>query len=119
MEEKLHQDCYVWFHNTYPELRGLLCYNLNNSRNKIDGARNRAKGLQEGRSDFSYYRKGVAWMIELKTEAGSQSPAQKVWQAKMEGEGFQYVVIRSLSEFQDFIRMVEAHHPELGKVSAI
>jgi hypothetical protein len=69
-ESKLQTDCYVWFHNTYPKLRGLLCYNLNNSRNKIDGAKNKALGLIAGRSDMVLYRDGVATMIEFKIRDG-------------------------------------------------
>lgn len=102
-EDKIHQDCFVWFHNTYPHLRGLLCYNLNNSRNRIDGARNKAKGLQPGRSDLVFYYSGTAYMIEMKTPDGSQEPAQKVWEAKVREQGFNYYICRSLSEFQSII----------------
>lgn len=99
-ENKLHQDCYVWFHNTYPNLRGLLCYNLNNSKNKIDGARNKAKGLIAGRSDMVLYYQSNAFMIEFKTSDGSQSQGQKEWAALVKSQGFQYHIIRSLEEFK-------------------
>jgi len=102
-EDKIHQDCYVWFHNTYPHLRGLLCYNLNNSKNKIDGSRNKAKGLQPGRSDLVFYYSSTAYMIEMKTPDGSQDPAQKVWEAKIREQGFDYYICRSLTEFQSLI----------------
>jgi hypothetical protein len=102
-EDKLHQDCYVWFHNTYPTMRGLLCYNLNNSKNKIDGARNKAKGLIAGRSDMVLYYKSTAFMIEFKTSDGSQSAGQKEWQSLVTSNGFQYHIIRSLPEFQSLI----------------
>jgi len=102
-EDKIHQDCYVWFHNTYPHLRGLLCYNLNNSKNKIDGARNKAKGLQKGRADFVFYYNSVATMIEMKTEKGKQKDGQPEWEAKITAQGFQYHICRSLAEFQTLI----------------
>jgi hypothetical protein len=102
-EDKLHQDCYVWFHNTYPQHRGLLCYNLNNSKNKIDGARNKAKGLIAGRSDMVLYYQSNAFMIEFKTSEGSQSAGQKEWEALVTSNGFQYYIIRSLPEFQSLI----------------
>ena len=102
-EDKIQSDCFVWFHNTYPHLRGLLCYNLNNSRNKIDGARNKAMGLIAGRADMVLYFKGTALMIEMKTPENNQDPAQKVWEAKIKEQGFQYVICRSLSEFQSLI----------------
>lgn len=102
-EDKIHQDCYVWFHNTYPHLRGLLCYNLNNSKNKIDGARNKAKGLIAGRSDMVFYYYGNAYMIEFKNEEGTQSPGQREWQTLITAQGFQYHICRSLAEFQTLI----------------
>jgi hypothetical protein len=102
-EDKLHQDCYVWFHNTYPTMRGLLCYNLNNSKNKIDGARNKAKGLIAGRSDMVLYYQSTAFMIEFKTSDGVQSAGQKEWQSLVASNGFQYHIIRSLPEFQSLL----------------
>ena len=105
-EDKLHQDCYVWFHNTYPTMRGLLCYNLNNSKNKIDGARNKAKGLIAGRSDMVLYYQSTAFMIEFKTSDGVQSAGQREWEALVTSNGFQYHIIRSLPEFQSLILML-------------
>ena len=105
-EDKIHQDCYVWFHNTYPHLRGLLCYNLNNSKNKIDGARNKAKGLIAGRSDMVLYFQSKAFMIELKTQDGIQRSEQKEWERIITAQGFQYHICRSLSEFQSLITCI-------------
>ena len=105
-EDKIQSDCYVWFHNTYPNLRGLLCYNLNNSKNKIDGARNKAKGLIAGRSDMVLYYNSNAFMIEFKTLDGSQSQGQKEWEALVRSNGFQYHIIRSLEEFKSLILMI-------------
>jgi hypothetical protein len=99
-EGKLQQICFMWAWNAYPHLRGLLCYNLNNSKNKIDGNLNKGKGLIAGRSDMVFYYKGVATMIELKTENGKQSDAQIDWEAKIKAQGFDYYIIRSLEEFQ-------------------
>ncbi len=103
-EDALQQECYQWFHNTYPQCRGLLCYNLNNSRNKIDGARNRAKGLRKGRSDFALYFDGTAHMIELKTLTGKQSEAQIKWEAQIRTEGFPYYIVHDIESFQKLIR---------------
>ena len=102
-EERIQTDCYVYFHNTFPEHRGLLCYNLNNSKNKIDGARNKAMGIQKGRSDLVLYWQGSAVMIEMKTPTGEQSPEQIEWQRKVEEQGFEYHLARSLEEFQKII----------------
>jgi hypothetical protein len=99
-EDKLQSECYLWFHNTYPELRGLLCYNLNNSMNRIRGMMDKSMGLQPGRSDMVFYYQGRAVMIEFKTLDGRQSKVQMEWQQKIQQAGFYYYIIRSLEEFQ-------------------
>jgi hypothetical protein len=99
LEERLQEDCYLWFHNTHPSYRGLLCYNLNNSANRIQGAKNKGMGLQSGRSDMVFYFNSRAYMIEMKTEDGSQSPDQIKWEKLIKAQGFNYIVVRSKQEF--------------------
>jgi len=105
-EDRLQAEAYKWFHNTYPQLRGLLCYNHNNSRNKIEGAKNKAMGLQKGRSDMVLYLKGRAFMIEWKTEKGKQHGKQKEWQELIEANGFSYYIVRSVNEFKHLITIL-------------
>lgn len=102
-EDRLQAEAYQWFHNTYPELRGLLNYNHNNSRNKIEGAKNKAMGLQKGRSDMVLYLKGRAFMIEWKRPTGLQRKEQKEWQELIEGQGFSYYIVRSVDGFKQII----------------
>jgi hypothetical protein len=102
-ESKIQSDCYMWFHATYPDLRGLLCYNLNNSRSKIQAMTDRGLGLQPGRSDLVFYYKGIAYMLEAKTEKGTQQPNQKVWEDKITQAGFSYKIFRSKDEFISLI----------------
>lgn len=96
----------MWFHNSFPALRGLLNYNLNNSKNAIDGNKNKAMGLQAGRADMVFYWKGKAYHIEMKTPKGTQRPIQKVWQELVEQHGFNYFIVRSLDEFKDVISWI-------------
>jgi len=110
VEARIQQECYIWFHNTFPELRGCLCYNLNNSKNKIDGSRNKSLGLQKGRSDMVLYLNGKAIMVEFKTPTGKQSQAQKKWQKTIEGQGFKYMIIRSKEEFKILITWTKNSH---------
>jgi hypothetical protein len=105
-EDKLQSDCYQWFHGTYPELRGLVCYNLNNSRNKIRAMMDKGMGLQKGRCDLVFYYAGRAYMIEMKTENGKQTPDQKKWQEIVGKNGFEYTICRSLNEFQQIIKRI-------------
>lgn len=105
-EEYIQYECVQYFWNEYPALRGLLCYNLNNSKNRIDGNRNKALGLQKGRSDLTLYYKGSAYHIEMKTPAGVQSKEQKEWAALVEKNGFRYYICRNLHEFQTLIKLI-------------
>ena len=106
LEHRLQYDCYQWFHNTYPQYRGLLCANLSNSKNKVDGNRNKAMGLQAGRSDMVFYFARNAYQIELKIASGKQSPAQIEWQKVIESQGFNYYIVRTLEEFQELISSI-------------
>jgi hypothetical protein len=101
-EVKIQSQIFQWHWNNYPTERGLLCYNLNNSANKIQGAQNKALGLIKGRSDLVYYYKGSAIMIELKNATGKQTKEQIVWQELVESQGFIYLVMRSLEDFIEF-----------------
>lgn len=107
-ESSLHAQCYIFFHNTYPKLRGLLSYNLNNSRNKIDGNKNLAMGLQKGRADFELLCNGTVVFIEMKTDSGVQSPDQIKWQKIVESRGYLYLICRSLDEFKGIVRRLIA-----------
>lgn len=102
-EDRIQQECYLWFHNTFPHFRGLLCYNLNNSANKIQATKNKGMGLQKGRSDMVFYYNGKAYMIEMKTEKGTQKIDQIKWQSVVESQGFTYRIARSKDDFQKII----------------
>lgn len=99
-ESKLQVDCYTWAHNNHPELRGLICYNLNNSRNKIDGNLNRSMGLQKGRSDMVLYGHRTARFLEFKLPGEKQTTEQKQWQAKIEAQGFEYHIVETIEQFK-------------------
>ena len=105
-EDRIQANCYKWFYNTYPEYRGLLCYNLNNSDNAIQGNKNKAMGLQPGRSDMVLYIKGRAYMIEFKTPTGRQQTIQKDWMLKVMANGFEYHIVRDLEYFKQLIRSI-------------
>ena len=115
-EDKLQSECYLWFHETFPEYRGLLCYNLNNSRNRIRASMDKAMGLQKGRSDMVLYWNGTAYHIELKVAGGTQSKDQKKWQQAIKNAGFDYVIVRSLLDFMDYINGIIFTRTEDAKV---
>lgn len=103
-EEQIQASCFQWHWNTYPTERRMLHHNNNNSVNKIAGNRVKALGVVAGISDFELVTLGSVVFIEMKTAVGSLSSDQKLFKAKVESYGHIYVVIRSLDDFQNFIR---------------
>ncbi|MEY3421266.1 MAG: Nonlabens phage [Bacteroidota bacterium] len=63
-------------------------------------------GLQKGRSDLVFYYAGRAYMIEIKTENGKQTPEQKKWQEIVEKNRFEYTICKTLEEFQEIIKRI-------------
>ena len=106
-EARIQQEIVVWFNNEYPQYRGLLCYNNNNSTGGLRGKINKFLGTVKGRADMTLYFKKKAYMLELKTAKGKQSKAQEEWQATIENQGFEYHVIRSLKEFKELFKTIQ------------
>lgn len=99
-EDRLQQECYMWFHNSFPELRGLLFHVPNGgSRNAIEGKKFKAIGVVAGVADLLFLYKGQTYFLELKTQTGTQSKVQRNWQEKVQNHYFNYFIIRSKSVF--------------------
>lgn len=103
-ELQMQSQCTTWFWNTFPSWRGMLHCNMNNSFNRIDGAKSKALGVVKGVADLEFIDyNGVVWFIELKLPDGKQSEDQKDFQRKLEDRGHKYLIIRSFNEFKLFI----------------
>jgi hypothetical protein len=105
-ESKLQQDCFVYFWNTYPELRGTMWMVHNNAKNAFQGAILKAMGMVKGVSDLQWLHNGKFYAIELKTATGRQSKEQIQWQGGIEAQGGTYVLLRSFDEFRTFVQSV-------------
>ena len=103
LEEDIQMACVRWFGYQYPQYALLLHHSPNGGfRNAREAARFKAMGTRAGVSDLILFlpRKGYHGLcIEMKTDKGTQSKAQKEWQAKVEAQGYKYVVCRSIDEF--------------------
>jgi len=109
MEDKLQAEIYKWFHNnyclTFHEPR-LVIYSVPNggTRNKIEAMKLKATGLTAGVADLIVCLPfGRVLFVELKTEIGTQSEAQKTFESKITKLGHDYFLIRSLEEFKNLI----------------
>ena len=99
-EDRLQQECFTYHWNTKPKERGLLFMVYNGAVNRIQGAQLKSKGMVKGVSDMIYLRpEGKPLFIELKTETGRQSQAQKDWELLISNNGYEYVLVRSLEQF--------------------
>ena len=104
---KLMQLCYTWFHNQYPNLRGIL-WKVENERkrNKYEQMIAKSTGLVSGVADLNLFYGGQFYGIELKVDDNTQTKAQLEWQRLIEQQGGVYVVVRSLEEFKEFVEGV-------------
>jgi len=99
-EAQIQSKCVAWLWNTFPETRGLFFAVQNNSEHAVRALQRKAMGLIPGVSDTILLWKGKAYLIEFKTQTGTQSAAQKSWQKKVTDEGFEYYLVRSFDEFK-------------------
>ena len=103
-EDKLQAECFQWFHNTYPQFRGLL-YAVPNGgkRDKITANKMRATGLVPGIPDLQAHYKGKTIFFELKTDKGRVSVEQFKIHNKLVDQDFSVFIIRRLGEFKLFM----------------
>lgn len=102
-EAAFQQQTRIWFHNTFPELRGLLFHVRNNSESARDGKYWKELGVVPGVSDWIFLFKGKCHCIELKTIYGSQSSEQIAWEKLVTKQGIDYYVVNTFHGFQTLI----------------
>lgn len=104
-ENRLQQDCYIWLHNTYPELRGLYFEIHNNAFSAQSGMLHKSIGRIAGVADNCLLLpdKGGTIFFEFKSEHGRQSNAQKKWGHLVQNNGYPYYIVKSLQEFQEYV----------------
>jgi penicillin-binding protein-related factor A (putative recombinase) len=60
----------------------------------------KAMGLISGVSDCLFIWHGRVYCFEFKTETGRQSPSQIEWMHRVNQQGINYYIIRSLEQFK-------------------
>jgi len=101
-ESNLQKACYKLFCTLKGSEYGLLYLNHNNAANAIQGAILKGMGMVAGVADMTYLTTPVTF-LEFKVGKGTQSVAQKNWQALVESRGYRYIIIRSQAEFCDAV----------------
>lgn len=102
-EEKIQQEIVVWYNNTYCLLhhtpRNLILSIPNENQQHLTRT-----GLYPGASDLIvvHHPHPLIW-VEVKTATGIQKPNQIKFQLHVESLGYQYYLVRSLTDFQEVI----------------
>ena len=109
LEHKLQSACVRWYRLQYPKMKHNLFAVPNGSkRDVVIGAKLKEEGVLAGVADLillKFNRFYGALLIEMKTPEGRQSDTQKEWQQKITEDGYKYVVVRSLEDFQREIKL--------------
>lgn len=105
-ESQLQSECVQWLWNNHPETRGLFFSITNNSEHVVRGLQRKALGMIAGVADTCFLWNGKAYFIEFKNEIGKQSPDQVRWEITVWKQGFEYVIVRSLFQFQSVIENI-------------
>lgn len=106
-ESNLQIACVRWFRLQYPSIAPLLFSVPNGGRrDAVTGAILKAEGAVAGVADLLLLLPSGDYhglCIEMKTEKGKQSDAQKEWQKAVEAVGYKYAVVRSFEQFSALI----------------
>ena len=103
-EARIQSDCFQWFYNTFPALRGLM-YHVNNG-GQMTGAKGnklKAMGVVAGVPDLEFHFWKRTFFLECKTPNGTISKDQVKIHNVLDEHGFRVFVFRSKKEFQDII----------------
>lgn len=103
-ESKIQQEIFMWFNNNFCLKFHNPQYCIfsvpNDSESKEETMRKKATGLLSGVSDLIVLFPNRAVFCEVKTPIGTQSDTQKDFQKHVESLGFEYILVRSLDEFE-------------------
>ena len=102
-EDKIQQEIYMWFNNTYcgkdAEKR---CYIFSvpngGTRNTREAMRLVSTGMRAGVSDLIILLPNRCIFVEVKTATGVQSKKQKEFAKIVKALGFEYLLVRSLAD---------------------
>ena len=113
-EAKIQSEICCWFNNEYclkfHNPRYCIFSVPNDTQNKEETMRKLATGLKGGASDLIVLFPNRAIFCEVKTPTGVQSETQKDFQKQVENLGFEYILVRSLLDFQNKINKYFNNH---------
>lgn len=108
-EGRFQSECYQWFLEDYPHLKGLLFHIPNGGkRTKIEAAQFKGMGVVPGVSDFVFLYKQRAYLIELKKPDGKGviSEHQERFKEQVELHKFEHWFCNNIEEFKALIKEI-------------
>jgi len=104
-EDLLQLKCVIWFKNNYQMHGKGLIFAVPNggTRNIIEAKKLKSTGTMPGVSDLIVVLDSKVLFIELKTDIGKQSDAQKIFETKITNLNHEYILIRNEEEFKTSI----------------
>jgi hypothetical protein len=103
-ESKIQQEIFIDFHNKHPDF---IIHSVPNggTRNKIEAINLNKTGLVAGIADLIIHLPdGLCVMVEVKNDKDKQSPKQIKIQNKMIAMNSNYILVRSLEDFNNQIQ---------------
>lgn len=104
-EHQIQVACVEWFRLQYPKV-AMLLYAIPNGgrRDAVTGKKLKDEGVVRGVCDMNLDVPNIHYhglRIEMKAgSAGKQSKEQKEFQARVEGQGYKYILCRSFDDFR-------------------
>lgn len=105
--EQLIAVCFQWHWNTFPSEQRMLYAVNNNSANRFEGNKNKAKGVVAGVLDLCYLLPGKVAYLDAKVGNDRPSNEQLDFCQKCAMRGHLTFFYSSLKEFQDLIHQLQ------------
>jgi hypothetical protein len=107
-EAKIQADCFLWFNNSFPHLRGLLYHVPNGEkRDPVTANKLKAMGVVAGIPDIVFHYRARTYFFEFKKpETGKASKAQKKVHEALDKQRFIVWLVDSIEAFQYLIKSI-------------
>lgn len=109
-ENRIQSEAFLWFHNEFPNLRGLLYHVPNGEyRDKITASKLKSMGVVSGVPDIVFHYRGKTWFFEFKDEKGRVTTSQEKIHCVLREQGFIVWIIRDVKHFQETVSGIVAN----------
>ena len=107
-EAKIQSDCFIWFNNTYPHLRGLMYHVPNGEkRDPVTANKLKAMGVVAGIPDIVFHYRARTYFFEFKkSEKDTTSEAQKKIHKALDQQRFMVWIVYQQEQFKYLVESI-------------